>query len=120
VQPGSPWIAPPANHATHVGDDDPAVPSTHVFDACGNLVRETTSRHFQWDHRDRLRAFRTQAAASEPSIHVQYFYDTSGQRVMKLARHQGAASRRRCTWMGFTSTVHGSRPPSRRRTPFFT
>src|SRR5262249_40254425 len=84
VTPEAPWLNPPANGYTHVGDDDPAAPQTHLFDANGNLIRETTSRHFEWDHANRLRAFRTQTEAAEPSVYTHYLYDGDGRRVKKL------------------------------------
>ncbi len=61
----------------------------YAYDAAGNLVRETTSRHFEWDHSDRMKVYRTQPEGAVPSVHVHYLYDASGQRVMKLARRQG-------------------------------
>jgi RHS repeat-associated protein len=61
----------------------------YAHDANGNLVGETSSRHLDWDHADRLKAFRTQAGTSEPSVHVQYLYDGDGQRVKCLRRLQG-------------------------------
>src|SRR5439155_25195361 len=83
------WPNPPGNRLTHVGDDAPGAPQTHLYDTSGNLVRETTSRHFEWDHADRLRAYRTQPGTAEPSIHAHYLYDAGGQRVKKLVRRQG-------------------------------
>ena len=50
---------------------------------------ETTSRHFEWDHADRMRVYRTQTDGSEPSVHAHYLYDAGGQRVKKLVRKQG-------------------------------
>ncbi len=61
----------------------------YTFDANGNLLAETTSRHFEWDHVDRLKAFGTQTEGAEPSIYAHYLYDASGQRVKKLVRRQG-------------------------------
>lgn len=61
----------------------------YAYDACGNLVREATSRHFEWDYADRMRVFRTQVEGSEPSVHAHYLYDAAGQRVEKLVRKQG-------------------------------
>ncbi|GIH06146.1 hypothetical protein Rhe02_42130 [Rhizocola hellebori] len=66
-------------------------PFAYTFDASGNLIAETTSRHFSWTHVDRLRAFATQTAGAEPSVHAQYLYDAAGQRVKKLVRRQGGA-----------------------------
>lgn len=86
---GEPWPEPPSNRLTHVGDDDPAAPQTHFYDANGNLVRETSSRHFAWDHSDWLKAFWQQTGEAEPSVYVHYLYDAGGQRVKKLVRKQG-------------------------------
>jgi hypothetical protein len=61
------------------------------YDDNGNLLKENSSRHFEWDHSDRLKVFRTQAGQSEPSLHAHYLYDVAGQRVMKLVRRQGGA-----------------------------
>lgn len=60
----------------------------YQYDANGNMTRETTSRHFEWDWVDRMRVFRTQTGASEPSVHAHYLYDSGGQRVKKLVRKQ--------------------------------
>lgn len=61
----------------------------YAYDANGNIREETSSRHFEWDHSDRLRTYRTQTAGAEPSMHAHYFYDSRGQRVSKVARKQG-------------------------------
>jgi RHS repeat-associated protein len=61
----------------------------YSYDGNGNLSRETSSRHQEWDQADRLRVHRTQAAAAEPSIHAQYLHDAAGRRVKKLVRKQG-------------------------------
>jgi RHS repeat-associated protein len=60
-----------------------------AFDAAGNLSAEATSRHYEWDHRNRLATFRVQVAGGEPSEHVQYLYGIDGQRTVKLVRKQG-------------------------------
>ena len=59
------------------------------MDVNGNLLSEATSRHFEWNHADRLNVFRTQTDGAEPSVHAQYLYDAAGQRVKKLIRKQG-------------------------------
>jgi RHS repeat-associated protein len=64
---------------------------TYEHDAAGNVVREGASRHFRWDHANRMTGFRTQAGDSVPSIQAQYLYDASGARVMKVVRDQGGA-----------------------------
>jgi RHS repeat-associated protein len=61
----------------------------YTYDANGNLIREATSRHFEWDYADRMRVFRTQADEAEPSVHAQYLYNVAGERVKKLVRKQG-------------------------------
>lgn len=66
-------------------------PYAYGFDGNGNTVSETTSRHFGWDHADRLKAFATQTEGAEPSVHAQYLYDAAGRRVKKLVRRQGGA-----------------------------
>jgi RHS repeat-associated protein len=63
--------------------------SAYAHDANGNLVQENTSRHFEWDHSDHMRAFRTQPAAAEPSVFAHYLYDAAGLRVKRVVRHQG-------------------------------
>lgn len=72
-----------------IGDSDYG----YVFDANGNMHAETRSRHFEWNHADQMKAFRTQTEGAEPSVYVQYFYDATGQRVKRLVRKQGGASR---------------------------
>ncbi len=59
------------------------------YDTNGNMTGETRSRHFEWDHADRMKAFRVQAGGAEPSIYAHYLYDAGGQRVKKLVRKQG-------------------------------
>ncbi len=61
----------------------------YAYDPNGNLVQETTSRHFEWDHGDRMRVYRTQTGNEEPPIHAHYLYDANGERVKKLVRNQG-------------------------------
>ncbi|WP_344663342.1 SpvB/TcaC N-terminal domain-containing protein [Catenulispora yoronensis] len=64
-------------------------PIDYTYDANGNTTGEAAARHFSWNHADRLKAFATQTPGSEPSVHVQYLYDTNGERVKKLVRRQG-------------------------------
>jgi RHS repeat-associated protein len=61
----------------------------YTFDASGNMLSEAASRHFEWNHADQMKAFRTQTEGAEPSVHAQYLYDATGQRVKKLVRKQG-------------------------------
>jgi RHS repeat-associated protein len=59
------------------------------YDECGNQVTETSSRHFEWDFGNRLRAFYVQAGTSEPTQYAQYLYDAGGTRIKKVVRVQG-------------------------------
>ena len=61
----------------------------YIHDPNGNLLGEAASRHFEWDHNNRIRAFRIQAGTAEPSVHAHYLYDAGGQRVKKIIRKQG-------------------------------
>lgn len=61
----------------------------YEFDANGNIVSETRSRHFEWNHADQMKAFRTQTDGAEPSVYAAYLYNSAGQRVKKLVRKQG-------------------------------
>ena len=80
-------LAPESNRLQTVGSGQTA--HTYTYDACGNLLQETSSRHFEWNHRNQMKVFRIQAGTAEPSIHTHYFYDGDGQRVKKLVRKQG-------------------------------
>jgi RHS repeat-associated protein len=64
-------------------------PFVYTYDANGNMIGETSSRHFEWDHADRMKVYRTQTDGSEPTVHAHYLYDGGGQRVKKLVRKQG-------------------------------
>jgi RHS repeat-associated protein len=65
----------------------------YAHDGAGNVTAETSSRHFEWDQRDRLRVFRNQLAGAEPSVHAQHLYDADGRRVLRLVRLQGGGGR---------------------------
>ncbi|MFG1809550.1 SpvB/TcaC N-terminal domain-containing protein [Streptomyces sp. NPDC049040] len=66
-------------------------PYDYAYDARGNLVAEASSRHFGWNHADRMTSFATQAEGAEPSVHAHYLHDATGRRVKKLVRRQGGA-----------------------------
>src|SRR5262249_12321906 len=89
IGPSGEWTNPPGNQLTHVGDNNPTIPKSHFFDVNGNLIGETTSRHFEWDFANRMRVYSTQASGAEPTMHAHYLYDGGGQRLKKLARNQG-------------------------------
>jgi RHS repeat-associated protein len=59
------------------------------FDAGGNLLAETSSRHFRWNHANLLKTFSIQTEGAEPSLFAQYLCDATGQRMKKLVRKQG-------------------------------
>jgi RHS repeat-associated protein len=64
-------------------------PYAYNYDSSGNLTSESVARHFEWDHSDRLRVYRTQTGNSEPTLHAHYLYDAAGQRAKKLVRKKG-------------------------------
>lgn len=64
----------------------------YTYDPAGNLIGETTSRHFEWDHAGRLRGFRIQAGAGPVSVRVRYLYDATGQRVKRFVVKQAGGS----------------------------
>ncbi|MEQ1619806.1 MAG: SpvB/TcaC N-terminal domain-containing protein [Methylococcales bacterium] len=83
------WINGPGNQLTHFqvtasGSPAPGNNQTHFYDANGNMIRENTERHFEWDQADRMKVFCTQTGTSKPSVYALYLYDASGQRVKKL------------------------------------
>jgi len=61
----------------------------YTFDVNGNMLSETTARHFDWNYADQMKVFRTQTDGAEPSVYAQYLYDLAGRRVKKLVRNQG-------------------------------
>jgi RHS repeat-associated protein len=67
------------------------LPYRYSYDPAGNLVSETETRRFFWNHAGRMSAFATRTAGAEPSVHAQYLYDAAGERVVKLVRRQGGA-----------------------------
>lgn len=71
------------NRLTNFGNEEEQSVS-HTYDANGNMVREKTERHFEWDHSDRMKVFRNQVGAGKPTTYALYLYDTSGERVKKL------------------------------------
>ena len=61
----------------------------YAYDSCGNIISETTSRLFEWNHANQLGTFRNQTPRAEPSLYAEYRYDTAGQRVLKIVRKHG-------------------------------
>jgi RHS repeat-associated protein len=62
------------------------------------MTDENTTRHFEWDHSDRMKVFRDQTNAAgaegegelaEPTVYAHYLYDSAGVRTKKLVRKQG-------------------------------
>jgi RHS repeat-associated protein len=70
---------------------DPTTTYQYTYDPNGNLSQENTERHFEWDQSDRLRVFRVQPDGAPPSTYTQYLYSSTGQRIMKLVRHQNGS-----------------------------
>jgi len=85
LDPSNPAAATTSNRLTHVGSLTSAT-TTHFFDACGNMVRENTNRHFAWDAGDRLIAFADRTGVGNATVEACYLYDSAGQRVKKLVR----------------------------------
>ncbi|MDN3249778.1 RHS repeat-associated core domain-containing protein [Streptomyces sp. ZSW22] len=82
---------------------------SYTYDANGNMSREADSRHFTWDHNDRLTGYRTQAGAAPPSLQAYYLYGSDGRRVKKLVRKQsGPAESTVCPDSLFEHHVIGS------------
>lgn len=61
----------------------------YSYDENGNIIQEGFARHFDWNYADQLKSFRTQTEGAKASLHAQYLYDATGQRVKKLVRKQG-------------------------------
>jgi len=105
------WVNPPSNRLTHVEDRGsgasrpPTVAQSHWYDANGNMVREHTERSFEWDHADRLKAFRNQSGTSRPTTYALYLYDASGMRVKKLVVN-GGNKYRTTTYLGASFEHH--------------
>jgi RHS repeat-associated protein len=80
-------FAPGSNRLASVSVGTDAADFT--YDDNGNLTREGAVRHYEWDHSDRLKVYRTQADGDEPEVYAQSLYDPSGHRVKKLLRRRG-------------------------------
>ncbi|MDM5177476.1 SpvB/TcaC N-terminal domain-containing protein [Massilia sp. DJPM01] len=91
------------NRLTHFGNEAAAALS-HAFDANGNMTQEHAERHADWDHADRMKAFRIQAGASGPSLYALYLYDSAGMRVKKLVWKSGSYTT--TTYLGETFEQH--------------
>ncbi len=79
----SPDLGGGGNRLTNFGNDEEQSTS-HAYDANGNMVRENTERHFEWDYSNRMKTFRNQTDTSKPTTYALYLYDAGGQRVKKL------------------------------------
>ena len=99
------WDDAPTNRLTHVESrasglpTPPSVAQSHWHDANGNLIRENIERRYEWDHADRLKAFRTQIGTSRPTTYALYLYDSTGTRIKKLVV-DGGARYRTTTYIG--------------------
>ena len=98
---------------------------TYTYDAAGNLTEETTTRHFEWDHANRLATFRVQTGGATPSKYAQYRYDATGERAVKIVRTGAAQDEITIYVGGFERSLAGSNgthllrrnPPHRPRHP---
>jgi RHS repeat-associated protein len=72
------------NRLTNLADGDEDASVNHSYDDAGNLFRENTERHFEWDHANRLKAFRNQTGTAKPTTYALYLYGPSGDRIKKL------------------------------------
>ncbi|MEZ4889786.1 MAG: hypothetical protein R2779_04235, partial [Crocinitomicaceae bacterium] len=61
----------------------------YLYDDTGNLIKENSNRHFEWDFGNNMRCFYNQASTAEPTVYAQYLYDSTGNRVKKIVRTQG-------------------------------
>ncbi|MBN1595252.1 VCBS repeat-containing protein [candidate division FCPU426 bacterium] len=62
---------------------------TYEYDESGNVIRETSSRHFEWDHGNRMRLCKIQPDPGPASVQVHYLYAAGGQRVKKYLVKNG-------------------------------
>lgn len=62
----------------------------YTYDANGNLINETSSRHFTWNHADLMTGFRVKAGDGPASVEAVYLYGADGSRVKKLVRKNTA------------------------------
>jgi RHS repeat-associated protein len=63
----------------------------YTYDANGNLVAETSSRRFMWNHADQLTGFLVKAGDGPASLEAVYLYGADGSRVKKLVRKNGGS-----------------------------
>ena len=69
-----------------VGNNNP-VNFNYRYDSNGNMTRETSSRHYDWNHNDQLHSFRQQPnECSDTTLEARYLYDASGLRVKKILK----------------------------------
>ena len=73
------------------GGTPPSTLASFSYDANGNMVLSNTTRNYEWDHSNQLRAYYNQAGTSEPTVYAQYLYNAGGERVKKLVRTSGGA-----------------------------
>ncbi|MGW7106553.1 SpvB/TcaC N-terminal domain-containing protein [Streptomyces xanthophaeus] len=63
----------------------------YVYDANGNLLSETSSRHFTWNHADLMTGFTVRAGQGPASVEAVHLYGADGMRVKKLVRKNGGS-----------------------------
>lgn len=97
--PPAQWQQAPNNRLTSLeqGSQTPR----YVYDLNGNMVRQNTERHYNWDHADRMIAFTCQACGSNnASVEARYLYDADGMRVKKWVRTGGAGNGESTVYIG--------------------
>jgi YD repeat-containing protein len=60
----------------------------YQYDNSGNIIQETLSRFYFWDHADRLVGFKIQNGAGV-SVDARYLYGSDGMRIKKWVRTNG-------------------------------
>lgn len=67
------------------------ITTTYSYDASGNQLQESESRHFEWGFSNNLRCYFNQVGTAQPSIYAIYLYDSAGNRVKKMVRTSGGS-----------------------------
>lgn len=63
----------------------------YAYDSNGNLLGETSSRHFTWNHADLMTGFSVRAGGGPASVETVHLYGADGTRVKKVVRKNGGS-----------------------------